>query len=121
MRLGHIRLAGPAAAARLLRGIVDGLCWARTSNCEGKRLVSRIVKVAPFDLVVFGGTGDLAHRKLFPALFHRFLDAQFSQPTRIIGVSRRPLDHAAYRVAIANALKEFAAADARDEATESFL
>ncbi|MGH6830945.1 MAG: glucose-6-phosphate dehydrogenase, partial [Methylocella sp.] len=82
-------------------------------------MVSRIRKVPSFDLAVFGGTGDLAHRKLFPALFHRFHDDQFSQPTRIIGISRRPLDQAAYRVAIAHALKEFAAA--RDEAIKSFL
>src|SRR3984893_18642311 len=86
-----------------------------------KAMVSRIRKVPPFDLAVFGGTGDLAYRKLFPALFHRFLDAQFSLPTRIIGVARRPLDHAAYRVAIAHALKVFAAAAARDEAIKSFL
>ena len=84
-------------------------------------MVSRILKVPSFDLAVFGGTGDLARRKVFPALFHRFIDAQFSQPTRIIGVSRRPLDHAAYRVAIAAALKEFAATSARDEAIKSFL
>src|ERR1700730_10407085 len=86
-----------------------------------KAMVSRIRKVPSFDLAVFGGTGDLARRKLFPALFHRFLDAQFSQPTKIIGVSRRPLDHAAYRVAIAHALKEIAPADPRDEAIKSFL
>ena len=73
-------------------------------------MVSHIRKVPSFDLAVFGGTGDLAHRKLFPALFHRFLDAQFSPPTKIIGVSRRPMDHAAYRVTIAHALKQFAAA-----------
>ncbi len=84
-------------------------------------MVSRIRKVPSFDLAVFGGTGDLAHRKLFPALFHRFLDGQFSPPTRIIGASRRPLDDAAYRIAIAHALKEFAAAAARDEAIKSFL
>src|SRR5450631_3062465 len=84
-------------------------------------MVSRIIKVAPFDLIVFGGTGDLAHRKLFPALFHRFLDAQFSQPTRIIGVSRQVLDNAGYRVTIAKALKEFAGGAARDEAIKSFL
>src|SRR6202011_5785521 len=89
---------------------------------QRKAMVSRIRKVPSFDLAVFGGTGDLAHRKLFPALFHRFLDAQFSQPTKIIGVSRRSLDHAAYRVMIAKALKEFAAAAAaRDEAIKSFL
>jgi glucose-6-phosphate 1-dehydrogenase len=84
-------------------------------------MVSRILKVPSFDLAVFGGTGDLAHRKLFPALFHRFLDGQLSQPTRIIGVSRRPMDHAAYRVTIAHALKEFAPAATRDEGIKSFL
>ena len=68
-------------------------------------MVSRIVQVAPFDLVVFGGTGDLAHRKLFPALFHRFLDGQFSQPTKIIGVSRHDFDNSSYRASIAKALE----------------
>ena len=47
-------------------------------------MATRIVKVEPFDLVVFGGAGDLAHRKLYPALFHRDLSNQFSEPTRII-------------------------------------
>ncbi|MGC2223991.1 MAG: glucose-6-phosphate dehydrogenase [Methylocella sp.] len=84
-------------------------------------MVSRILKVPAFDVAVFGGTGDLAHRKLFPALFHRFLDAQFLQPTKIIGVGRRPLDHAAYRVAISDALKEFAGGEAGGEAVKSFL
>jgi glucose-6-phosphate 1-dehydrogenase len=40
-------------------------------------MTSQIIKVEPFDLVVFGGTGDLAYRKLFPALFHRDKDDQF--------------------------------------------
>ena len=52
-------------------------------------MAARIVKVDPFDLVVFGGTGDLAYRKLYPALFHREKSGQFTEPTRIIGVSRR--------------------------------
>ena len=74
-------------------------------------MVSRILKVDPFDLVVFGGTGDLAYRKLFPALFRRFLDDQFSAPTRIIGVSRRLLDSVAYRATIAKALQQFSSED----------
>jgi len=45
---------------------------AANGTAEGEAMVSRIVKVAPFDLVIFGGTGDLAHRKIFPALFHSF-------------------------------------------------
>ncbi len=84
-------------------------------------MVSRILKVDPFDLVVFGGTGDLAHRKLFPALFRRFLDGQFSAPTRIIGVSRREMDSAAYRASIAQALELFGGEAASAETLESFL
>ena len=29
-----------------------------------------------FDIVIFGGFGDLALRKLLPALFHRMIDCQ---------------------------------------------
>jgi glucose-6-phosphate 1-dehydrogenase len=84
-------------------------------------MVSRIVKVPPFDLVVFGGTGDLAYRKLFPALLHRFIDGQFSPPTRIFGASRQRLDDLAYRQTIAEALKKFARGAASEETVKRFL
>ena len=32
---------------------------------------SQIIPVEPFDFIIFGGTGDLAERKLLPALYHR--------------------------------------------------
>ena len=35
-------------------------------------MVSRVIPVDPFDLVIFGGTGDLAQRKILPGLFRRF-------------------------------------------------
>ena len=69
-------------------------------------MATRIVKVEPFDLVVFGGTGDLAYRKLYPALFHRERSNQFSEPTRIIGASRRHLDRDAFRASVKDALAE---------------
>jgi glucose-6-phosphate 1-dehydrogenase len=72
---------------------------------------ARIVKVEPFDLVVFGGTGDLAYRKLYPALFNREKSEQFSEPTRIISVSRRRLDVDAFRSAVKSALVKFDALD----------
>ena len=70
-------------------------------------MAARIVKVDPFDLVVFGGTGDLAYRKLYPALFHRDQSEQFSEPSRIIGVSRRHLSDDAFRSSIKDALEKF--------------
>ncbi|SRR5579883_101376 len=84
-------------------------------------MVSRILKVPPFDLVVFGGTGDLAYRKLFPALFRRYVDGQFSEPTKIIGVSRHDIENSAYRATIAQALKKFASGAAPEDVIGSFL
>ncbi|MCI0466166.1 MAG: glucose-6-phosphate dehydrogenase [Beijerinckiaceae bacterium] len=84
-------------------------------------MVSRILKVPPFDLAVFGGTGDLAYRKLYPALLHRFLDGQFSQPTRIIGISRQGLDSEGFRATVASALTKFAGAAAGEDSIKSFL
>ncbi|MDP2734502.1 MAG: glucose-6-phosphate dehydrogenase, partial [Hoeflea sp.] len=65
-----------------------------------------IIPVDPFDYVVFGGTGDLAERKLLPALYHRQLDGQLTEPTRIIGASRSEMDNDAYRNFARAALKE---------------
>ena len=60
-------------------------------------MTSQIIPVDPFDFIVFGGTGDLAERKLLPALYHRQRDHQFSEPTRIIGASRSKLSDEEYR------------------------
>jgi glucose-6-phosphate 1-dehydrogenase len=84
-------------------------------------MVSRIVKVDPFDLVVFGGTGDLARRKLYPALLRRFLDGQLSAPTRIVGVSRQSIDTKAYRASVAVPLRAAVAGTAGAESLDAFL
>ncbi|QIB34120.1 glucose-6-phosphate dehydrogenase [Ancylobacter pratisalsi] len=60
-------------------------------------MTSRLIPVAPFVLTVFGATGDLARRKLLPALFHRDLDGQIPDEAVIIGVSRRPLSDEEFR------------------------
>lgn len=77
---------------------------------------SQIIPVEPFDYVVFGGTGDLAERKLLPALYHRQLDGQLSDPTRIIGASRSALSHEEYRKFAQDALKEHLKQGEYDEA-----
>lgn len=52
---------------------------------------SKLVPVDPFDLVIFGGGGDLALRKLLPALFYRDIDAQLPLDSRILAVGRSPM------------------------------
>ncbi len=48
-------------------------------------------KPEPVALVIFGATGDLAGRKLAPALFNVMLDKSLTDPTVIIGVSRKKM------------------------------
>ncbi len=50
-----------------------------------------------FDLVLFGGTGDLAWRKLMPALFQAFRHGSLPAGGRILGVARDDLSDAQYR------------------------
>ncbi|MCW2655568.1 MAG: zwf [Mycobacterium sp.] len=70
------------------------------------------------DFVVFGGTGDLAVRKLLPALYLRDRDGQLSADTRIIAVSRAGLDAAGYRDKIRGELGRFVAAEQLDSVTQ---
>jgi glucose-6-phosphate 1-dehydrogenase len=53
-----------------------------------------------FDLVIFGGTGDLAWRKLLPALFQAFRHGSLPEGGRIIGVGRDDMTDDAYRTLI---------------------
>ena len=53
-----------------------------------------------FDLVLFGGTGDLVWRKLMPALFQAFRHGTLPEGGRIIGVGRDKHSHAQYRTLI---------------------
>jgi len=70
-----------------------------------------------FDLIFFGGTGDLALRKLLPALYHRHRDSKDTSGWRIIGVSRQALDTAGYLQLVDRSCREFIADKDYDEAS----
>jgi glucose-6-phosphate 1-dehydrogenase len=94
---------------------------AKAKGCD-EQMASRIIPVDPFDLVVFGGTGDLARRKIIPALFRRWCAGQMRDGTRIIGAARSEHDSEEYRALIGDALAEFAGPAARDaDAVTGFL
>jgi len=50
-----------------------------------------------FDLVFFGGTGDLTWRKLMPALFQAFRHGKLPPGGRILSVAREELSDEQYR------------------------
>ncbi|MEN9743887.1 MAG: glucose-6-phosphate dehydrogenase [Bacteroidota bacterium] len=45
-----------------------------------------------FNIVVFGGDGDLSIRKILPALFHRDLDGQLNIPYNVVAITRKTPD-----------------------------
>ena len=53
-----------------------------------------------FDLVIFGGTGDLAWRKLLPAMFQAFRHGSLPEGGRIVGVGRDTMTDEEYRTLI---------------------
>lgn len=71
-------------------------------------MVSRVIPVDPFDLVIFGGTGDLAQRKILPALFRRFCAGQWPEGARIIAAARSELATDAFRSLVAESLRSYA-------------
>src|SRR5438874_12433949 len=81
------------------------------------KMTTRIIPVDPFDLVVFGATGDLAKRKLLPALFHRDQQGQIPAGARIIGASRRPMTKDAFRAFALAAIEAYVAAAEREAET----
>ncbi len=85
-------------------------------------MVSRVIPVEPFDLIIFGATGDLARRKILPGLYRRFAAGQIPPDARIIGSARGEMDDAAFRKLVSDAITEFLDASKRDpDEVERFL
>ncbi len=79
-------------------------------------MVARVIPVETFDLVIFGGTGDLARRKILPGLYRRFRAGQMPPESRIIGAARSDLDDAGYQKLISDAIAEFGGPEKDDKA-----
>jgi glucose-6-phosphate 1-dehydrogenase len=79
--------------------------------------MSKTIPVAPFDYIVFGGGGDLALRKLLPALFNRDRDGQLPESARIIAASRSASTTEEFREKLSELLTAKLVADNAAEAT----
>ncbi len=70
-------------------------------------MVAQTIPVDPFDLVIFGATGDLARRKVIPGLFRRMCAGQMPDEARIIGTARSELSDAGFREFARESITEF--------------
>ena len=64
-------------------------------------------RVPECSIVIFGATGDLAKRKLLPALYRLALERRLPATVQIVGTSRSPLGDDAFRALMHDAVKEF--------------
>src|ERR1700687_3202598 len=63
--------------------------------------------VAPTTLVIFGATGDLARRKLLPALYTLAHDGALPERFHLVGVSRSEKAHEDYRGECEQSIRQF--------------
>ncbi|WP_137789552.1 glucose-6-phosphate dehydrogenase [Bacillus sp. E(2018)] len=59
-------------------------------------------------IVLFGATGDLAHRKLFPALYQLYQKGHMKENFSVVGVSRKEFSHEEFQAEVASAIHEHA-------------
>ena len=63
--------------------------------------------VGPTTLTIFGATGDLAKRKLLPALYNLAHEGALPERFNLIGISRSDNGHADYQATCREAIEEF--------------
>ena len=58
-------------------------------------------------IVIFGGAGDLAHRKLLPALYNLHVDGVLPGNVAVVGVGRKEMTDDAYRAFARTGVERF--------------
>ncbi|HEX2471048.1 MAG TPA: hypothetical protein VHK05_10685, partial [Candidatus Limnocylindrales bacterium] len=75
----------------------------------------------PCILVLFGSTGDLAHRKVIPAMYHLWRTNLLPHEFVLLAIGRRPYDDESFRDEVRSSLEQFSRALPLDEpAWQSF-
>src|SRR5579872_7512629 len=75
----------------------------------------------PCNMVIFGASGDLTHRKLLPALYNLELGHLLPPEFCTIGFARRPKTHQEFRDEMKTAISEFSRQKpVRDDVWSSF-
>ena len=58
-------------------------------------------------VIIFGGTGDLARRKLVPAFFNLYRQGQLPDRIKIVGIGRKKINSSDYRRTLGSAVAEY--------------
>jgi glucose-6-phosphate 1-dehydrogenase len=77
--------------------------------------------VHPTTLVIFGGTGDLAHRKLLPAIYNLAHEGALPERFNLIAVSRSEMSDDDYRATMRDSIKEHSRREPDGQVLEKML
>jgi glucose-6-phosphate 1-dehydrogenase len=77
--------------------------------------------VHPTTLVIFGATGDLAHRKLLPALYNLAHEGALPERFNLVGVSRSDMPHSDFRAMAVDAIKKYSRREPDESVLEKLL
>jgi glucose-6-phosphate 1-dehydrogenase len=68
----------------------------------------------PTTFVLFGATGDLAKRKIYPALYNLFVDGKLPQAFSVIGLGRKEWSDETFKANVEQSLRQFSRREAKD-------
>jgi glucose-6-phosphate 1-dehydrogenase len=74
----------------------------------------------PCIMVIFGATGDLTKRKLFPALYNLAKEGHMPENFAVVGVGRQEMSSEEFRREMADNLREFAGANGDAQSVKWF-
>lgn len=70
----------------------------------------------PSTFILFGATGDLAKRKIYPALYRLFVEQKLPPTFSLIGLGRREWSDESFRANVEQSLRHFSRRDENDPA-----
>ena len=79
------------------------------------------VPTEPTSLVIFGATGDLARRRLLPAIYNLAHDRALPDRFHLVGISRTELSNAEFRALAAEAVRAHSRRPPDEDVLEQLL
>jgi glucose-6-phosphate 1-dehydrogenase len=77
--------------------------------------------VHPTTMVIFGGTGDLAHRKLLPAIYNLAHEGALPERFNLIAVSRSEMSDDEFRDGARDSIKQYSRREPDEQVLEKLL
>src|SRR5215211_741900 len=77
--------------------------------------------IHPTTMVIFGGTGDLAHRKLLPAIYNLAHEGALPERFNLIAVSRSDIPHADYQAMMRESIQKHSRRKPDDQVLDKLL